>query len=65
MERRTAKVSATKVGGNASKGALKYRLQLPTAWMQVMNITAEEREMELSFDGEKIIIKKGLTIGRQ
>lgn len=57
-EKRTAKISLTKVGGNASKGALKYRLQLPSTWMQAMSITAEDREMELSFDGAKIILKK-------
>ena len=58
METRTAKVSVTNPGGNASKDAKRYRLQLPTSWMQAMRITDDARDLEMIFDGEKIIIKK-------
>lgn len=57
-EIRTAKISTTKAGGNASKNALRYRLQLPTAWVQAIGITADSREVQLSFDGKKIILQK-------
>ena len=58
METRVLKVSAGNPGGNASKGAMRYRLQVPTSWMRAMGVTAEDRELKLEFDGEKIILKK-------
>ena len=59
-EIRTAKISVAKAGGNASKNALKYRLQLPTSWAQAIGITAVSRDVQLTFDrdGEKIILQK-------
>ena len=47
-----------KVGGNASKGSLNYRVSIPTPWMQEWGISENDREVKLSFDGEKIIIEK-------
>ena len=57
-ETRTAKVSVTNPGGNASKEAKRYRLQIPTTWMQAMRVTDDDRDLEMVFDGGKIIIKK-------
>lgn len=31
---------------------------LPTTWMRAMNITPDERDAEISFDGSSIIIRK-------
>ena len=58
MERRSAKVTLTKVCGNASAGAVKYRVSLPTNWSKRMGLDDKNREVSLSFDGKRIIIEK-------
>lgn len=58
MERRSAKVTLTKVCGNASAGAVKYRITIPTTWAKDMGLDVENREVSLSFDGKRIIIEK-------
>lgn len=58
MEERQAKIIFNKPGGNASKGALTYKLALPTAWINAMGIRQEEREVTMRFDGEEIVITK-------
>ena len=58
MEIKMAKVSVNHPGGSASKNALKYRIQLPAAWMRALGISAEQKDIELCFDGEQIIIKR-------
>lgn len=55
---RTAKIQVRNPGGNASKNAKSYSMTIPASWMQRMGITEEDREVILSFDGEKIIIEK-------
>lgn len=47
-----------KVGGNAGKTSLNYRISLPSTWITEMGINEENREVNITFDGEKIIIKK-------
>lgn len=58
MEKRNAKIIIGKAGGTASKNALTYKISLPTAWINSLKITPENREVILSFDGEKIVIQK-------
>lgn len=57
METRKYKVSIRGCGGNA-KGAQQYSIGLPTKWMRLMNIAAGERDVEISFDGSEIRIRK-------
>lgn len=35
------------------------RITIPTPWIREMNITPEDRQAVLTFDGETITIKKG------
>ncbi|PWM79015.1 MAG: hypothetical protein DBY32_04035 [Phascolarctobacterium sp.] len=57
-EERKAKIIFNKPGGNASKGALTYKLALPTAWINAMGITQDSREVTMRFDGGRITIEK-------
>jgi len=56
VEKRKINILINKAGGNASKNALNYKISLPTTWMQQLEVTKENRECELEFDGKKIII---------
>lgn len=58
METRKCKISITSPGGNASKGAEKHRLAIPTAWAKAMGFTKDNRDAIIAFDGEQIIISK-------
>lgn len=60
MEQRTAKVSIGSAGGTAAKGAKTYKITLPTAWMKKMGIDEGQRELELVFDGEQILLFRRL-----
>jgi len=61
VEIRKGKVHIGKPGGNAGKTSKNHRVSLPTTWMQTMKITLEERDITLSFDGERIILEKDNT----
>ena len=58
METRKYKVLSKSPGGNASKGAVAYSLSLPVKWVRDMGITPDERDVQLCFDGNEIIIRK-------
>lgn len=58
MEKRKCKISVRSCAGNAGKGSKQYSLGLPSKWIQEMNITPENRDAEISFDGEIIYIRK-------
>ena len=51
-ETRKVNVIISKPGGNASKGALNYRISIPTKWMRMLNISKDNKECELIFDEE-------------
>jgi len=57
--KRTAKVSVTNPGGNASKGSLRYTLTIPPIMMQELGITLEDRDLILTLEDHKITIEKG------
>ena len=57
-ESRNCKITIGKPGGPASKGAKNYRLSLPTNWIKEMGITEEDRNVKITFDGNKITIEK-------
>ena len=56
--RRKCKVYVRSGTGTASKGAKQYSISLQTKWMQMMGISPDARDVELSFDGTAISIKK-------
>ena len=64
MEKRLGKISISAAGGTAGKGAKTYKLTVPSAWIAALGITADEREVEMSFDGERIIISRPMDPAR-
>lgn len=58
MKEKTAKIIFNKSGGTAGSGGITNRLTIPTTWVKEMGITDKEREVNISFDGRKIIIEK-------
>ena len=55
---RKAKMLMGNPGGNAGKGASYYRVGIPPVWAQMMGVSAEERDLLLTFDGKRVIIEK-------
>lgn len=47
-----------KAGGNASKNACTYRLNIPADMVRGLGVTEDDRAVTLTFDGEKIIVEK-------
>ena len=60
MERRIAKLIVGKAGGTAGKDSKTYKVSLPSKWVAKLGLT--ESKMEISFDGERIIISPPLSI---
>ena len=58
MERRKCIVSVTKAGGNAGKDIKRYSVRLPNKRAHEMNVTPEDREVAISFDGSAVTIQK-------
>ena len=58
MERRIAKLIVGKAGGTAGKDSKTYKVSLPTKWVAELGLT--DTKMEISFDGERIMISPHL-----
>lgn len=58
IEKRRCKISVRNCSGNAGKNAKQYSIGLPTRWMQSMNITPDDRDVEIAFDGTQITLQK-------
>lgn len=56
MERRTGKVIVNSAGGTAARGAKTYKVSVPSSWIKKMGIDENNRNIELSFDGDCISI---------
>ena len=56
MEKRKGHIIAGRAGGTAGKNAMTYKVSLPSAWVREMGLSGEERQVELLFDGQKIIL---------
>ena len=54
MEQRDVKITYNKSG----RGSLTPRVTLPITWTKEMNLSEDDREVTISFDGENIIISK-------
>ena len=54
MEKRNSKIISGSSGGTAGKGAKTYKLSLPTKWVNELKLN--EKQLQLCFDGEKIIV---------
>lgn len=57
-EERVLKIMFNKSGGNASKNSYAPKLSIPKAWLDKMDITLEERDVKVTFEGFKITIEK-------
>ena len=57
-ETRSMRCMINKVGGNAGSSAVNYRVSLPSVWATEMNISKENPELVMTFDGNKIVITK-------
>jgi len=62
MDQRTANVIVQTPGGTASKSSATYKIALPTAWMKELGIDENNRTVDITFDGETIVISKRKTI---
>lgn len=60
MEKRIVKIIVGSAGGTAGKGAKTYKVSLPTKWVKDMNLA--DTQIEMLYDGEKIIIAPHLSI---
>jgi hypothetical protein len=61
MEKRLAKVNICAAGGTAVKGAKTCKVTLPNSWMNALGVNKERRELELSFDGNQIVVTRLLS----
>ena len=52
------KVLFNKPGGTASKNSVMARVTLPPEYVKVLGITPEDKEIIISLENDKIIIKK-------
>ena len=59
MERRQGKIIIGTSGGTASKNSKTYKISLPSSWVNEM-MGDGSREVELSFDGNSIIISASI-----
>lgn len=62
MEKRKAKIIIGTAGGTAHKGSKTYKVSLPSAWINELGLSEEKRDVELVFDGEKILVQQVKTI---
>lgn len=62
MEKRLAKINISAAGGTAAKGSKTCKVTLPSVWMETMGLNPQKRDVELSFDGERIILTRRLSV---
>ena len=58
MESRNLKIMYNKSGGTASKNSYSPKVSIPKKWLDKMEVSIDNRDVKLSFDGEKITIEK-------
>jgi hypothetical protein len=56
IEERTLKILFNKSGGSST--GTTTRLTLPKKWIDAMGLSMDNRNVNVTFDGDKIIIKK-------
>lgn len=58
MESRLVNIIIGSAGGTAGAGSKTYKLSLPSAWINELGINEDDRQVKLSFDGQKIVISR-------
>lgn len=61
METQICNLMISTSGGTAGGSANNYKISLPSTWVKELGLDAENRQMELSFDGTSITITKKLS----
>ena len=62
METRNAKLIVNKSGGTASEKSKTYRVTIPNSWVEQLGISEDNREIELSFNGTEITVRRKQTM---
>lgn len=62
MEIRRTNIIINNAGGNSGGNSLNYKISLPSKWMNELGITKENTHVEISFDGERIVIEQVLSV---
>ena len=60
MERRIAKLIVGKSGGTSGKDSKTYKVSVPSKWVAELGLA--DSKMEMTFDGERIIISPHLSM---
>lgn len=55
---RVLKIMFNKSKGADSKNSYSPKVSIPKVWLDDMNITPEDREVKVTYEGKKIIIEK-------
>lgn len=58
MESRFGNIVISAAGGTAGANSKTYKLSLPSAWINELGINDDDRQVKLSFDGQKIVISR-------
>lgn len=58
MEQRKLNVSFSKSGGTAGKGGITTKINIPKKWLDIMEVTQENRRVLVTFENGKITIEK-------
>lgn len=58
METRKTKLSLEKAGGTAGANTLKYRVSLPSSWVNAMGLGQHARDLDLIFENGEVRIRK-------
>ena len=58
---RELKVMFNKSGGTASKNSYSHKISITKDWLDDMDITLDEREVNAVYEDKKIIIQKKIT----
>ncbi len=61
METRNSKLIISSAGGTASGGSKTYKVSLPSAWVNELSLCEKNRDIELTFDGEKITVSPKIS----
>lgn len=56
--KKNMKLLVTSPGGNASKNAIRVRVSLPTDWILKMGLDKDNRQVDLFFTGDSIVIRR-------
>lgn len=62
MERRIANLIVGKAGGTAGKDSKTYKVSIPSKWVAELGLA--DSKMEISFDGERILISPHLSMDK-